>query len=174
MERGSMPTEARDQRMPACSALAFSVSQMTRPKPNNATTTSRTAADLEDTLNKLPPLPAPQDHKMGKQWRYYTNPFSFYRLNQEALARGNNRFLMCSCGWIVQLNQTGKAHARKTKPKRRQHTDDIGRHNPRSACINHRCTKKLAHRTDYMRLVARQIRYRQDVIEGRAVLVRLI
>jgi hypothetical protein len=150
--------------------------------------TASATSDAHDEFDGLPPLPPPQKHKMGQQHRDYIGT-RFCRANPDAhailqaqralrngaQARGNNRFITCTCGWLVQLNATGRAFARKRKPKRRwwKHTTVIDRHNPRSACTNYECTKKLAHRKSRLIIWKKQLRFREDVIEGRAIVVDL-
>ena len=68
------------------------------------------------------PLPPPTPRRMGVQpvgardsrgrwYRWVEHP--------DAIARGHNRFMLCTCGWLVHLNSTGKAYARAHPSSRR-------------------------------------------------------
>ena len=75
----------------------------------------------------------------------------------------------------MNLNATGRAHARSKKhgALTNRYRGEIRTHNPRSACTNYKCTKKLMHRKKKLMMIRQQLKARDAVIQGRAMLVSI-
>ena len=96
---------------------------------------------------------------MGEQPRIYYRYDGFYLPDRSAQPRGNNRFLLCRCGWLVQLNATGRAGARRTDYR-----------DPTIACTNYECTDKKDHKYHRRRYIGNQVKYRTRIQAGAAKL----
>ena len=66
------------------------------------------------------------------------------------------------CGWLVQLNATGRAGERRTDYR-----------DPTTACTNYYCTGKQDHKDHRKRYADNQERYRANIISGTARFVEL-
>ena len=120
-------------------------------------------------------LPAPRPHRMGNQRRITHRVYGFHVENPGAQARGNNRYIRCVCGWLVQVNATGKAHARvHPRPPRSNHrAGEVGRHEAATACTNYKCTGRADHYRERRRHLDRQSERRRAIIAGEAMLIYL-
>ena len=95
----------------------------------------------------------------------------------DALPRGGNRYLLCNCGWLVQLTAAGRADSvehgalpggpgslRHRKAQRYQHL-------AHTACTNYLCTGRAGHRrkrTDHYKI---QVKRHKAIRAGEAHLV---
>ena len=124
------------------------------------------------------PLPQPTPRRMGVQpvgardsrgrwYRWVEHP--------NAIARGHNRFLLCTCGWLVHLNSTGKAYARAHPSSRRgRFNGEVGEHDPASACTNYLCTQRADHRKYRLRHLRMQRDRRERVFSGDGIIVTIV
>ena len=124
------------------------------------------------------PLPPPTPRRMGVQpvgardsrgrwYRWVEHP--------DAIARGHNRFLLCTCGWLVHLNSTGKAYARAHPSSRRgRFNGEVGEHDPASACTNYLCTQRADHRKYRLRHLRMQRDRRERVFSGDGIIVTIV
>ena len=117
---------------------------------------------------------------MGNQVRvYHLLPggavYGFHLADRHAQPRGNNRYIYCSCGWIVQLNMTGRAYSRlHGRPARvDRYAGEVGSHDAASACTNYLCTGKSDHRRQRKKHADRQKERRAAIAAGESVLVEL-
>ena len=99
---------------------------------------------------------------MGCQVRITHAVFGHHLPEPDAPARGNDRFIVCECGWLVQLNATGRAGARRTDYR-----------DPATACTNFYCTGKKDHKDHRTRYMDNQARYRDNIHSGEARLIKL-
>ena len=120
-------------------------------------------------------LPAPRPHRMGNQRRITWRVFGYHYAEPDAQPRGNHRYIMCDCGWLVQLNATGRAYARlHPRPAGANHrAGEVGLHEAGSACTNYVCTGRADHRRERRRHRDRQTERREAINDGRAVLIYL-
>ena len=124
------------------------------------------------------PLPQPTPRRMGVQpvgardsrgrwYRWVEHP--------NAIARGHNRFMLCTCGWLVHLNSTGKAYARAHPSSRRgRFNGEVGEHDPASACTNYLCTQRADHRKYRLRHLRMQRDRRERVFSGDGIIVTIV
>jgi len=120
-------------------------------------------------------LPMPKSYRMGCQPRVYHRVCGYHLPDLIVRPRGHNRFMLCSCGWIVQLNATGRAWARQNA--RPAYVDrfagEVGRHDAASACTNYACTGIIDHYRHRKRHCRRQAERQAAIISGDALLVKL-
>ena len=88
--------------------------------------------------------------------------FGYYVPDPTAPARGNDRFITCACGWLVNLNRTGNAGGRRTDYR-----------DPTTACTNYHCTGKKDHKSHRKRYVENQLVYHANISAGTARLIEL-
>lgn len=121
-------------------------------------------------------LPPAQPHNMGNQPRITFRVCGYRLPDPTAPPRGNDRYLSCECGWLVQLNATGRAHARlHPRPGRsNHHAGEVGLHLAMSACTNFECTGRNDHRRERSRHRQKQVERREAIVAGRARLVYVV
>ena len=116
---------------------------------------------------------------MGSQVKRYDKNvrLSMFVDDPNALARGNNRYLLCECGWLVQLTAAGRANSlefgalpggpgslRHRKSQRYQHVAS-------SACTNYLCTGRAGHRRKRTDHYKTQVERHKAIRAGEAHLV---
>ena len=79
---------------------------------------------------------------------------------------GNERFILCTCGWLVHLNTACKAQ----KQRYHRHTT-ADRLDARLACTNYVCTGIASHQRYRKRYRTRQMVQGDAVRDGTALLV---
>ena len=171
--RGKAATAARTRRV---HSTAMSTNARTTRPPADLRPPAVSSEDA-DRANEAGEgsLPVPKPHRMGNQVRVQHRVYGYHLPDPDAQPRGNNRYILCGCGWIVQLNATGRAHAR-LNPRRAgvdRYAGEVGEHEAASACTNFVCTGRADHRRHRKKHAARQKERRAAIAAGTAVLVTL-